>query len=154
QSEQQIATARELAASAISNLSVDPERSMLLALHAVNTSLQNGQPVLIEVQDALHRSIQASRVLATLRGHTGEVMGLAVSPDGTPLATASDDGSIRIWDAANGKEVRTIPIGITESNLLRLPGFSPDGKRLVVPAGAHLAKVWDASSGQEVLTLR
>src|SRR4029079_13004459 len=48
QSEQQIAKARELAASAISNLSVDPERSVLLSLHAVNTSLQNGQPVLSE----------------------------------------------------------------------------------------------------------
>src|SRR5262249_23707047 len=110
--------------------------------------------VLTEVQDALHRSVQASRVLATVRGRTGPIMGLAVSPDGTRLATASDEGSIKIWDAATRKEVRTIPISITSSNMLRLPGFRPDGKRLVAPTGDHLARVWDVSSGQEVLTLR
>ncbi|HZM22982.1 MAG TPA: helix-turn-helix domain-containing protein, partial [Anaerolineales bacterium] len=45
---EQTASVRELSASAINNLSVDPERSVLLSLQAVNTSIQNGQPVLIE----------------------------------------------------------------------------------------------------------
>jgi len=35
--------------------------------------------------------------LATLKGHTSEVVGLAFTPDGTSLVSASDDGTVRIW---------------------------------------------------------
>src|SRR5215217_3402335 len=72
QQEGQVAFERELSASAVNNLAVDPELSILLSLQAVDLSVRNGQPVLIEAQDALHRSIQASRILATLRGHGKE----------------------------------------------------------------------------------
>jgi len=149
----QIASIRELSASAVNNLGVDPERSILLSLQAVNISLQNHQPVLIEAQDALHRSIQTSRVVATLHGHTMDIFGVAVSPDGTRLATLSDDGSIKIWDTTSNQELLTISTGITQKNLSRFISFSPDGKRLITPAGEHLAKVWEVDSGKESLTL-
>ncbi len=50
-----IATSRELAASALNNLEIDPERSILLALAAME------QTHTLEAEDALHRAIQASR---------------------------------------------------------------------------------------------
>jgi WD40 repeat protein/class 3 adenylate cyclase len=148
-----IASVRELSASALNNLTVDPERSILLSLQAVNLSLQNHEPVLIEAQDAIHRSIQASRVVATLTGHRADVFGIAVSSDGTRLASLSDDGTIKIWDTESNQELLSFPTGITEKNLSRFISLSPDGKRLVTPAGEHLAKVWDVSSGKELLTL-
>jgi WD40 repeat protein/transcriptional regulator with XRE-family HTH domain len=149
----QIASVRELSASALNNLTVDPERSILLSLQAVNISLQNHQPVLIEAQDALHRSIQASRMIATLHGHTLDVFGVAVSPDGKRLATLSDDGNIKIWNTISNQELLSIPTGIVQKNTFRFIHFSPDGIRLVTPAGQYLAKVWDAASGKELLTL-
>ena len=44
----------------------------------------------------------------TLTGHTGGVCGVAFTPDGTRLATASDDGTVRIWDAATGQHLATL----------------------------------------------
>jgi WD40 repeat protein/transcriptional regulator with XRE-family HTH domain len=151
--ERQVAFERELSASAISSLSVDPERSILLSLQAAQISLQNGQPVLVETLDALHRSIQTSRVIATWRGHSQGVFGIAISPDGTRLATLSDDETIKIWDTASNQELLSIPTGTMHKNLSRVISFSPDGKGLVTPAGGHLAKVWDVASGKELLTL-
>ena len=150
----QVASVRELSTSALNNLSVDPERSILLSLQAVEISLQKHQPVLVEAQDALHRSIQTSRVIATLHGHNQAVFGIAVSPNGKRLATLSDDGSLKIWDTTSNQELFSIATGLTQINSSRFISFSPDGKRLVTPAGEHLAKVWDVASGKELLSLR
>jgi WD40 repeat protein len=147
-----IASVRELAGAANLNLEIDPERSILLALQAMALTDAAGQPPLLEAQDALHRAVQTSRVQLTLQGHTDELMGLTYSPDGTHLATISDDGSIKIWDAISGEELLSIPITITVPNLYRILSFSQDGKQLAASDG-HLAKVWDATSGQELLTL-
>jgi WD40 repeat protein/transcriptional regulator with XRE-family HTH domain len=149
----QLASIRELSASAVNNLGVDPERSILLSLQAVHFNVENHRPVLIEAQDALHRSIQASRVIATLHGHTLDVFGIAVSPNGQRLATLSDDGTIGIWDVTSNQQLLSLPTGLTQKNTPRFIGFSPDGKSLVTPAGEHLAKVWDVASGKELLAL-
>ena len=45
--------------------------------------------------------------LMTLKGHAGTVNGCAFSPDGTLLATASDDGTVKIWLLATGVAMRT-----------------------------------------------
>src|SRR5262249_498945 len=46
--------------------------------------------------------------LLTLRGHTGAVWCVQYSPDGTRLATASNDRTAAIWDAATGKKLLTL----------------------------------------------
>ncbi len=153
QDEQQVAYERELSASAVNNLSVDPERSILLSLEAVDISIKNGQPVLIEAQDALHRSVQTSRVLATLPGQTQPVDGIAYNHADTRLASISNDGTLIIWDASTDKELLTLQAGIPNVNLARKISFSPDDKRLATPAGEHSAKVWDVASGKVLLTL-
>jgi WD40 repeat protein len=153
QRESLIASVRELAASSINNLSVDPERSILLALQAVNISLQNDQPVLVEAQDALHRSIQTSRLLATLHVSNVQVDGIAYNHAGTRFTSISDDGTLKIWDVSTDKELFTLQAGFPNINVPRKISFSPDDTRLATPAGEHSAKIWDVASGQALLTL-
>jgi WD40 repeat protein/transcriptional regulator with XRE-family HTH domain len=153
--QQQIAFVRELSASAISNLSTDPERSILLSLEAVNISLKNNQPVLIEAQDALHRSIQTSRVLATLRGHDigGSVWALDISPDGKHMATIGEDRTVRIWDLTTNKVVSTLQVDTDFGPGGHGVAFSPDGKQLLTVSGEANATLWDVSTGKAVLIL-
>ena len=39
-------------------------------------------------------------------GHRGRIDSIAISPDGTQLASGGSDGTVRIWDAATGREVK------------------------------------------------
>src|SRR6185503_3015728 len=90
-----LATSRELAAASVSNLDIDPERSILLALKAVNTHYT------IEAEDALHRAIQASRVQLVLQAHEpGFPAGVAFSPDGKHIVTASANEIAKVFDVA------------------------------------------------------
>src|SRR5262249_50915581 len=49
--------------------------------------------------------------LLTLRGHEEGVSGVAFSPDGTRLASADLYGAVKMWDAATGKELLSLPGG-------------------------------------------
>ncbi len=146
-----IAFARELSVNAVSNLNVDPERSILLAMQAVSVSTAGGNPALREAEEALHRAVMTSRVRMTLRGHTGYVYDATFSPDGKLIATASQDKTAKIWDAATGKELLTLT-GHTDR--ITKVAFSPDGKRLATASTDKTTKVWDLNTGKELMTLQ
>jgi WD40 repeat protein len=139
-----LATSRELAAAALNNLEVDPERSILLAMQAISVVHTT------EAEDALHRAVQSSRVRLTLSGHTGWVRDVAFSADGTRLATASEDKTAKVWDATTGEELITLS-GHTAS--VWGVTFSPNGTRLATASKDKTAKVWSTTTGEELFTL-
>ena len=147
-----LARARELSAASLTNLSVDPERSILLALQAVNETYEVDHTVLPEAEDALHRAVMAARARLTLCCHADSLVTVAYSPDGSRIATASQDGTAKIWDAATGSELITLGT-VDGSNAVNLLAYSPDGTRIVTGHDDHTARVWDAATGSVTLTL-
>jgi conflict system STAND superfamily ATPase/WD40 domain-containing protein len=131
-----LASARELAASAISSLNRDPESSILLALQAVTTTYAIDRTVLPEAEQALHRAVQASHVQLTFADETSGVMTVAFGPAGTRLATISDDGTAKVRDATTGNMLLTLPSHTSGngSGLNQRLAFSPDGTRLATCA--------------------
>ncbi|MFF1713970.1 WD40 repeat domain-containing serine/threonine protein kinase [Streptomyces sp. NPDC058268] len=84
------------------------------------------------------------------RSRWSEKANLAVSHDGARLATVRRlDGTLRIWDAATGSEVRRFHHATKASTL----AFSPDGNQ-VATVGASWVRLWDARTGKLVLRTR
>jgi WD40 repeat protein len=88
-----------------------------------------------------------------LEGHTLPVKAIAFSPDGEMLASASDDGTIKLWDGQPGAPPQTLKGHTYAVNAV---AFSPDGKTLV-SASAEVngtIKLWDCGSGAEQQKLK
>jgi hypothetical protein len=86
-----------------------------------------------------------------LRGHAGAVSSVCYSPDGTRLASASSDNTVRVWDACTGQEALVLR---GHTNPVLSVCYSPDGTRLASASLDNAVRVWDARSGQEALVLR
>jgi WD40 repeat protein/serine/threonine protein kinase len=66
------------------------------------------------------------------------------SPDGRRIATASNDSTARVWDAATG----ALQHRLDHKGSVRVVAFSPDGASLVTASADGTAVVWDAATGK------
>jgi WD40 repeat protein len=76
---------------------------------------------------------------------------LAWVPDGQTLASAGNDGTIRLWDAASGKQIRQC-MRWQNGNIQALT-YLPDGKTLACKGNDRMVHVWNTAAGREVRTL-
>jgi WD40 repeat protein/transcriptional regulator with XRE-family HTH domain len=147
-----LATSRDWASAAVNNIGVDPDRSILLALQAVSVTYSVDKGWTREAEEALHRAVSAQQSYVALRGHTSGVNDVAFSPDGTRLATASLDGTAKVWDAVTGQELFTLDPGEAARGKLYSIAFSPDGKQLATAGEAGLVTLWEAITGEALHT--
>jgi WD40 repeat protein len=135
-----------LGAQALLELESDfPERAPLLAIEA----LEN-YPYTWQAERALGQAMYASHLRLLLQ-HDKWVNTVTWSPDGTQIATASDDGSAKVWDAATG-ELLFYQQGHDPFTVYA--DWSPSGDRILTTGwDDRTAKIWDAATGEEMLTL-
>jgi len=79
----------------------------------------------------------------TLKGHSGPVTSVSVSPDGKRIVSGSWDNSLKVWDAQTGQETLTLE---GHSSYVTSVSFSPDGKRIASGDNDRTVKIWDISS--------
>jgi WD40 repeat protein len=105
--------------------------------------------------------MENGRELRTLRGYGNWVVSEGVplncvisvvySPDGRRIVSGSYDGTIKIWDAESGRELRTL---MGHTGAVYSMAYSPDGRRIVSGSFDGTIKIWDAESGRELRIIK
>jgi WD40 repeat protein len=104
-------------------------------------------------QSGRSQSLDSRRPLGTpLTGHTGFIYTVAFSPDGTTLATGSNDNSAILWDIRDIQHPQRLGPALTgHTAQVSSVAFSPDGKHLATGSDDNTTIIWDITA---VLTLR
>lgn len=88
-------------------------------------------------------SALSGAAVAVLRGHKATVRGIAFSPDGGKLVSASSDGTVGLWDVASGNRIRCFGLDVQPAQIVEdiqeestfnpsCIAISPDGQQIAV----------------------
>jgi WD40 repeat protein len=107
----------------------------------------DGSSVFATTADGRVMRMRGDTVETAFAGHTGTVDAVAVSPDGSTVASGGDDRTIEIWDKRTGNVLHTL-VGHTD-RVLDI-AFSPDGTRLVSVGEDDRMIIWDVAANAMV----
>jgi WD40 repeat protein len=104
--------------------------------------LATGSEMNLVIWDVSQNTLQLS-------GHIDVVRDAQWSPNGTTIATASHDGTVRIWDVNSGTEL----LSLKHDGISIWMDWSPNGTQLVTTDSSGPGKVWDSSTGALLMEL-
>ncbi len=97
-----------------------------------------------------HLTLSSDTALRVLEAHRGKVTAVAIAPDGARIASGGEDRSVKLWNAADGRHLLSLP-GAPDSPVTAL-SFASDG-RLAAAAKDALVRVWDVDASRLLGTM-
>lgn len=94
--------------------------------------------------------LRSGELVSEPERHSDAITAIAYSPDGSQLATASEDGSVRTWQADNG---RSISIWSGAQSVINAVLYSKDGERIYSAGGDAKLVAWEPASDQTAVVL-
>ena len=86
----------------------------------------------------------------TLSGHTSSVNAVAVTPDGKLAVSASQHGTLKVWELESGRELRTLT---GRSDRVRAVAVTPERQRAVSASDDETLKIWELNTGEVFASL-
>jgi eukaryotic-like serine/threonine-protein kinase len=106
------------------------------------SSSSNANPIV-----TIYKAENAAEIFS-LKGHAKRIRAVDVSPDGKIIATGSQDGTVRIWNAETGAELRKFDFATKDKGMeIHDLQFSDSGAKLVV-GGFDVLAVFDTKTWQ------
>lgn len=103
---------------------------------------------LVRVQSAGANALRPSHTLA---GHAAGLIHIDWSPDGSKIATASQDNTAKVWDVQTGALLLTLQ---GHAGSVQHVAWSPDGSKIATGSTDNTARIWDARTGELLYSLR
>ncbi|MEV0381753.1 helix-turn-helix domain-containing protein [Nonomuraea sp. NPDC050643] len=88
-----------------------------------------------------------------LSGHTDYVHDVEYAPSGRILASASKDGTVRLWDVGTPHQPRPLAVLTGHIGEVGALAFTPDGRRLASGGDDGTVRLWDVATARPLLTL-
>lgn len=89
-------------------------------------------------------SLQRGELKYVLKGHNDSITAVKFSPAAPILASGSQDGTLKIWNAESGTELRSVELGSVDAL-----SYSPDGSILAVSDGVFInlfnTTIWEST---------
>jgi WD40 repeat protein len=120
-------------------------------LYAVDFAPNGTRVASSSYEDAWIWDARTGADICELKGHTAAIRDIAFAPDGNSVATASEDESVRIWDAQACRLKRLISV---RGDSVWSVKFSPDGSEIAVASQRfNNVRIFDAATGSGVALL-
>ncbi|KAL5485795.1 hypothetical protein ACEPAI_6837 [Sanghuangporus weigelae] len=115
-------------------------------------SLWKGESPVADLYSETHPVVKIHRLgkrrptqcIKILKGHTGPVNSVSISPDGRFIASGSSDGTICVWDAGSGRPMWSFDVGSRVGSV----AFSPDSKQIVSGTVDETIRVVNIDTGE------